>query len=318
LRTFPFGPERRPLSRIVFGTFPLDGRDWGATDDALSIRAIHAALDAGIDAFDTAPAYGPEHSERILGRALREWPGARGAGPAPFIATKVGVRWNTVRYYQDLSAASVREECEASLRRLQVPVIDLLQIHWPHGETPLAETLGALEALRAEGRIRFVGVSNFDVPLLEEASRHATIDGLQPPYHLFMRGIERQILPWCRAHGVATLGYGVLCKGLLTGKFRDGNVPEDIRRMDPFFGPEVLPRLLPIVERLVALAGDLRITPGQLAMAYALSRPGLSAVIAGARTPEQARENAAAGDVVLDAAALAAVEELITAAPHVA
>jgi len=310
VQRFPCGGQ--PRSRIVLGTFPFDGRGWGPADDPQAVRTVHAALDAGIDVFDTAPAYGPEHAEVVLGRALA---GRRGR---VFLATKVGVRWNEVRYYQDLSPASVREECEASLRRLRTDVIDLLQIHWPHGETPLAETLGAMFALRAEGKIRHVGVSNFGVGLMEEALAVGPVEFLQPPYHLFMRGAEAQMLPWCAAHGVRTLGYGALCKGLLTGKFSKQPVPEDVRRQDPFFGPEVLPTLLAITERLGRVAAGLGLTTGQLALAWALTRPGLDAVIVGSRSPEQVRENAAAADARLDPAALAAVEACLADAPHVA
>lgn len=310
MRHFTCGGQ--PLSRIALGTFAFDGRYWGPADDPQAVSTIHAALDAGINVFDTAPSYGPEHAEVVLGRALRD------RRDRAFIATKVGIRWNDVRFYQDLSAASVREECEASLRRLRTDVIDLLQIHWPHGETPLAETFGALFALRAEGKIRHVGVSNFGVGLLEEALALGPVEFLQPPYHLFMRGAETEILPWCAAHGVRTLGYGALCKGLLTGKFSTRPVPEDIRRQDPFFGPEVLPRLIAIAQRLGELATRLELTPGQLALAWALTRPGLDAVIAGARSPEQVRENAAAADVNLEPAALAAVQACLADAPHVA
>jgi aryl-alcohol dehydrogenase-like predicted oxidoreductase len=312
MRTFPFGPERRALGRIGLGTWPFDGRDWGETDDDEAVRTVHAALGLGIDLFDTAPVYGPERCEKVLGRALSGVP-----RDEVFVATKVGVRWNAVHLYQDLSAASVQEECEASLRRLGMDHVDLLQIHWPHHVTPLEETLGAMVALVEQGKVRHVGVSNFDVPLLEQAAAAAPIASLQPPYHLFMRGIEAEILPWCGRRGVPALVYGPLCKGLLTGKFLDRPIPDDIRRKDPFFGDEVLPALLDVVRELAGIAHAAGLTPGQLALAYALARPGIACVLVGARTPAQIAESAAAAGVDLAPDVLTAVDSALARAPRV-
>lgn len=309
MRHFAFGGQE--LSRVALGTFPFDGREWGPADDPRAVGTIHAALDAGINVFDSAPSYGPEHAEVVLGRALAD------RRDRAFIATKVGIRWNTVRYYQDLSPASVREECEASLRRLRTDRIDLLQIHWPHADTPLAETMVALGALKAEGKVRHVGVSNFTIAQLEEARLHGPVETLQPLHSLLARGAEEALLPWCAAHGVPVLTYGALCRGLLAGRFADGVVPDDIRRKDHFFGPDVLPRILPHVVRFNALARELGQPPGQLAIAWALTRPGVSAVIVGARSPEQARTNAAAADLTLDAATLAAIDAWAADTPRV-
>jgi aryl-alcohol dehydrogenase-like predicted oxidoreductase len=167
------------------------------------------------------------------------------------------------------------------------------------------------------GLVRHVGVSNFEVPLLAEAARAAPIAALQPPYHLFMRGIEAEILPWCRARGIATFVYGPLCKGLLTGKFASRPIPDDIRRKDPFFAPAVLPALLAVVRELTRIAGECGLTPTQLALAYTLSRPGIACALVGARTPTQIAESAAAADVALDGDAIAAVERALAAAPRV-
>ena len=312
MRTFAFPGEPRPLSRVALGTFPFDGREWGPADDPAAVRTIHAALDAGINVFDSAPSYGPEHAEVVLGRALAD------RRDRAFVATKVGIRWNTVRYYQDLTAASVREECEASLRRLRTDRIDLLQIHWPHAETPLAETMRALAALKAEGKVRHIGVSNFTVEQLEEARRHGPVEGLQPLWSPLLRGADETLLPWCAAHGVPVLAYGVLVRGLLAGRFLDGVVPDDLRRKDPHFAPDYFARVLPFARRFAEVARELGMPPGHLAIACALAQPGLSAVIVGARAPEQAHQNAAAADVVLDAEALAAVEACFAEAPRVA
>ncbi|MHC4944382.1 MAG: aldo/keto reductase [Planctomycetota bacterium] len=311
MQTFFFGENPRPLSRVALGTWAMGGADWGKSDDAHSIRTIHTALDLGIDLFDTAPVYGLGHAEEVLGRALK------GKRDRAFVATKVGIRWTEVRYYQDLSAASVKKECDESLKRLGTEWIDLLQIHWPHGETPLSETMGALNDLKAEGKIRHIGVSNFDVKLMREARSHGIVDFLQPPFHLFFRGAEEEILPFCKEAGIATLIYGPLCKGLLTGKFLDKPVPEDIRQKDPFFDPKVLPRLLEITARLEAFADKEGITLAQLALAWTLARPGISCVIVGARSPEQIRETAEAGEINLSIETLQGVESCIQEAPHV-
>jgi len=311
MQRFTFKDGEVDLPRIILGTWPFDGRDWGEPDDDEAVRTIRLALDLGIDAFDTAPVYGPEHCEIVLGQALE------GRRQEAFIASKVGIRWNQVHLYQDLRYDSVKEECENSLRRLRTDWIDLLQIHWPHHETPLEEAMRALVDLREEGKIRFIGVSNFGVDLMEQARAVTELDSLQPPYHLFFRGVEAEILPYCQERDIPTLIYGPLCKGMLTGKFQDRPIPDDIRRKDPFFGDDVLPRLLEVVARLGEIAGRAGITTGQLALAYTLTRPGISAALVGARNPAQLRENAAAGDVTLAPEVISEVAECVQTAPHV-
>lgn len=310
MRSFVFG-EGEELSRIALGTWPMDGRDWGDADDEVSIRTIHRAIDLGIDVIDTAPAYGPAHAEEVLGRALE------GRRDRVFLASKCGVRWNDVHYYQDLSYASVREECENSLQRLRTDVIDLMQVHWPHAESPLEDTMRALSELKQEGKIRHIGVSNFTVEQMEEARSYAEVVAVQPPYHLFFRGAEESVLPYCARNDLATLVYGPLCKGLLTGKFLSKPIPEDIRRKDPFFGDEVLPALLAVVGRLADVACDAGMTTGQLALAYTLTRPGVSCAIVGARTPEQIEETAQAGEIDLPDDILEAVGACLAEAPFV-
>ncbi|MCB9882007.1 MAG: aldo/keto reductase [Planctomycetes bacterium] len=311
MNTFPFGPSAQRLSRIGLGTWPMDGRDWGEPDDELAIATIHTALDLGVNVFDTAPAYGPAHCEEVLGRALV------GRREEAFVATKCGIRWNEVRYYQDLSPDSIRFECEESLRRLRTDHIDLLQIHWPHDATPLEDSLDAMERLQQEGKVLHLGVSNFEVPLLERALARAPIASLQPPYHLFMRGVERELLPYCRERGLATFVYGPLCKGLLSGKWQRRPIPDDIRRKDPFFGEGVLEQLLPLVDELVELARTAEMTPAQLALAHALSRPGISCALVGARRPEQIRETARAAELTMSDELSQCVENIVGRAPRV-
>jgi aryl-alcohol dehydrogenase-like predicted oxidoreductase len=310
MRTFRIAGEERPLSRIALGTWSHGGRDWdGPLDDERSIATVHAALDLGINVIDTAPAYGPAHAEEVLGRALE------GRRDEAFVATKIGVRWTDVAYYQDLSPASVREECEQSLRRLRTDRIDLLQIHWPHAETPLEHTLDTMLALQREGKVVHLGVSNFDISLLEQATAHAPVSFLQPPYHLFYRDVESELLPWCVDHGLATLVYGPLCKGLLTGKFLEAPIPDDIRRQDPFFGEGFLPTLLEITGELAELAQGQGLTLAELALAYTLARPGVSAAIVGARSPEQIAQTARAAEVDLDPGLAEAVAARIARSP---
>ena len=307
---FCFG--ERELSRLALGTWPMDNRDWGGADDDVSMRTIQHALEVGINVIDTAPVYGPEHAEVVVGRALE---GRRGE---VFLASKCGIRWTDVRLYQDLSYASVKQECEHSLRRLRTDVIDLMQVHWPHAESPLEETMRALNELRDEGKIRHIGVSNFSVELMDHARQLARIETVQPPYHLFFRGAERDVLPYCQEHGIATLAYGPLCKGMLTGKFNDGRaVPDDIRRKDPFFGDEVFPELLAVVRRLSEIAEAAGITTAQLALAYTLTRPGLSCAIVGARNPQQLDETARAGSITLADDVRDAVAACVASAPFV-
>lgn len=288
------------ISRIVCGGWQA-GRDlWTGIRDEDSIAAMRAAFDAGVTTFDTAEDYGNGHSERVLGQALGH------CRDRVVIATKVS--WNHLR------RAQIIEACERSLRHLGTDYIDLYQIHWPAGTfgsepVPLAESMGALVELRAQGKIRAIGVSNFDLAQLEEACRLGPVDSLQPPYSLFWRVIEADLLPYCERAGIAVLAYSPLAQGLLTGRFRAGHVfaAGDNRADNKLFQGDSFRRALDAVEALRPLAARRGISVAQLALAWVAAHP-TAAAIAGVRSPAQAVENAAAGDVVLSAEELAEID----------
>jgi myo-inositol catabolism protein IolS len=302
VRTLELQHSGLVLSRIITGGWQA-GRDlWVGIDDDTSVATFEAALDAGITTFDTAEDYGGGHSERILARAL----GHR--RDEIVLATKVS--WDHLRRDQ------IVEACERSLRNLGTDVIDLYQIHWPAGtfgseRVPLAESMEALVRLRDEGKIRAIGVSNFDLAQLRQACALGPVETLQPPYSLLWRHAERELLPFCRAHGIAVLAYSPLAQGLLTGKLGPDDVlaEGDNRRDNRLFQPPLRARAHAVVEAMRPLAAARGITLAQLALAWVAEGPGTCA-IAGARTPAQARENAAAGDVILEPALRARLDSL--------
>jgi myo-inositol catabolism protein IolS len=302
MRTLTLRHSGLVLSRIIAGGWQA-GRDlWVGIDDAESIATFHAALDSGITTFDTAEDYGGGHSERVLARALGHRRGEI------VLATKVS--WDHLRRDQ------IVEACDRSLRNLGTDVIDLYQIHWPAGtfgseRVPLAESMEALVRLREAGKIRAIGVSNFDSDQLREACALGPVDSLQPPYSLLWRHAERELLPLCRAHGVAVLAYSPLAQGLLTGKLGpDHRLEEgDNRRDNRLFQPPLRARAHAVVEAMRPLAAARGITLGQLALAWVAGQPGTGA-IAGARTPAQVRENAAAGELILEPELRARLDEL--------
>lgn len=292
MRTLSLRHSGLVLSRIIAGGWQA-GRDlWVGIDDRETVAAFEAALDAGITTFDTAEDYGAGHSERMLARALGHRRGEI------VLATKVS--WDHLR------ADQVVEACERSLRNLGTDVIDLYQIHWPAGSfgserVPLEETMEALVRLREAGKIRAIGVSNFDLPRLRQACALGPVDSLQPAYSLLWRHAERELVPFCRAHGVAVLAYSPLAQGLLTGKIGpDHAVQEgDNRRDNRLFQPPLRARAHAVVEAMRPLAAARGITLAQLALAWVAGQPD-TAAIAGARTSAQVRENALAGDLVLE------------------
>ncbi|MGM0576937.1 MAG: aldo/keto reductase [Myxococcota bacterium] len=283
-RTIP-GLEEE-ASRIGLGTWAIGGWMWGGTDEDLSVRTIHAALDKGINLVDTAPVYGQGRSEEIVGRALKEWSG----GGRVLVATKAGLDWSGEGITRDSSPERLRKEVEDSLRRLQVDAIDLYQVHWPDGAVPFEETARTLEALRREGKIRAVGVSNFSPEQMAAFRKGGPLHTCQPPYNLFERQAEDEILPWCRAQGVATLTYGALCRGLLTGKMSEDTTFEgdDLRKVDPKFQPPRFRQYLAAVDALDRFARERHERSVlELAVRWLLEQPGVSVALWGARKPEQ-------------------------------
>jgi aryl-alcohol dehydrogenase-like predicted oxidoreductase len=300
------------VSRIAFGTWQLGG-EWGSFDEAAAIAAIRRARELGVTLFDTAQAYGFGTSEGLLGKALR--PELDGDRESVVIATKGGIRPPE----RDASAAFLRQGVEESLRHLGVESIDIYQVHWPDPGTPAEETAGALQELVDEGKIRHVGVSNYDVPHMEAFEAVRPVEVLQPPYHLFQREIEEEVLPYARAHDIGVLAYSPLASGLLAGRIDEGTSfePDDWRGQASAFRGEGLRRNLRVVRRLDELAGDLGITLGQLAIAWVLAQPGVHVAIVGARSSANIEASAAAADVELDPDALSRIEEIAAGAEQI-
>src|ERR1700736_4194283 len=242
------------VSRIGLGTWAIGGWMWGGTDDEESIATIRDGLERGLNLIDTAPAYGFGRSEEIVGHALTDGR----LRSRVVIATKVGLEWKDGKVFRNATRRRVLREVEDSLRRLRTDYIDIYQVHWPDPLAPIEETAEAMQELLDQGKIRAIGVSNFSVPQMERFRRVAPLHVLQPPYNLFERAIEAQILPYCRANNIATLGYGALCRGLLSGRMRPDTTFEgdDLRRFDPKFQPPRFAQYLAAVRQLDRLAQD--------------------------------------------------------------
>lgn len=303
------------LSVIGLGTWVFGGR-WGGADDEESLAACHAALDAGVNWIDTADIYGQGRAERIVGRALRE------RRDEVIVATKGGVAWETgpeLRIWREAGGDYLRMACERSLRALGIEVIDLYQVHWPVAGADPADTIGALVDLRAQGKIRAIGVSNYRVGELEAAQAVAPLDSHQPGYHLFRREIEAAELPWCAANGVGVIAYGPLAHGLLTGKMSEATAfaPGDWRAQSELFTDEAYPERVAAARELEAVAREAGRPGGlaELAVAWVLRRPEITSAIIGARNPDQARRNAALAGRPLSADEEAAIEAVLARHP---
>lgn len=313
-------------SVVAFGAWAIGGWMWGGTNEKDSIRAIHAALDSGINFIDTAPVYGFGVSEELVGRAIR---GRRDkvvlatkcglvtdpdGGQFKFNATAAGYNPNgIIGVYVHLSADSIRKEVEASLKRLGTDTIDLYQTHWQEDTTPIEETMSALMQLRQEGKIRAIGISNASAAQLKEYQAVGNVDSDQERFSMLDRGIEADQLPYCRERGIAVLAYSPLGQGLLTGKMTPDREFEegDLRRGNPRFSVKNRERAASLIEAFGPIAEKHGITPVQLAIAWTVHQPGLTHALCGARTAEQAMENAGAGDVELHADDLAAIDKAI-------
>lgn len=283
---------------------------WGPQDDGDSIAAIHTALDAGVNWIDTAAVYGLGHAEIVVGRAVKE------RSDKPLIFTKCARVWNENREIgKRLKRESVMKECEDSLTRLGVDVIDLYQIHWPEPEEEIEEGWAAIGELIQAGKVRYGGVCNFNVAQLERVHRIHPVASLQPPYSMLNRSIEDELVPWCDAHGVGILAYSPMQAGLLTGAFtreRALALPaDDWRSRSPYFTEPGLSRNLRIVEQLKAVAAREGLTVAQLALAWVLRLPEVTSAIAGARRPEQIHETARAGTVELSGEVQAEIEAIL-------
>ncbi len=273
------------ISRVGLGTWAIGGWMWGGSDECEAIGTIQAAFGHAINLVDTAPVYGFGHSEEIVGKAIA---GAELRDQA-VIATKVGLDWKDGKPFRNASRARILTEIDASLKRLRTDHIDIYQVHWPDPKTPVAETADAMRSLLEQGKIRAIGVSNFSIAQMEEFRTVAPLHVVQPPYNLFERAIEADILPYCRTNGIAVLGYGALCRGLLSGHLRADTKFEgdDLRRTDPKFQAPRFVQYLAAVARLDELARErYGKTVIDLAVRWNLDA-GITCALWGARRPDQ-------------------------------
>ncbi len=302
------------ITPIGYGAWAIGGAGWeygwGAQNDEDSIAAILKALELGVNWIDTAAVYGLGHSEEIVARALERWPGQR-----PSVFTKCGLRWDshgTVN--RKFTADSVRRECEESLRRLKLDAIDLYQVHWPpeRNGAELDEGWTAMAALQREGKVRWIGVSNFNVSQMKRAKAIAPITSLQPPYSLIRRDIESEVLPFCQQEGIGVIVYAPMSSGLLTGAMtreRAARLPaDDWRSRSPEFNEPNLSRNLSLVERLRVVGKRHGRSPGEAAIAWTLRHPAVTGAIVGARNAAQAEGVMRAGEFILSPEDIAEIE----------
>jgi aryl-alcohol dehydrogenase-like predicted oxidoreductase len=308
MRQVRLGQTDLQVSRIAFGTWAFGG-DWGAADLEEGKAAIHRAVELGINFFDTAQGYGFGAAEQLLAEALRD----RTYREDVVIATKGGLRMEGDRVVRDTSRGWLREGVRSSLRSLGTDYIDLYQIHWPDLHTPPEETAAALEELIAEGKVRHVGVSNYDVDQLQALRHFGPVETLQPPYHLFRRDIESTVLRYTAAHDLGVMAYGPLAHGLLSGRMTESTTfaADDWRSKSPDFTGDTFRYNLAVVERLKDLARARDLTLPQLAVAWTLAHPAVQVTIVGARRPAQLDETAAAADIKLSEADLEEIDTIL-------
>jgi aryl-alcohol dehydrogenase-like predicted oxidoreductase len=290
LATRQLGNSDLHLTSIGFGAWAIGGGNWefawGSQDDSESVQTIERALDLGINWIDTAAIYGLGHSEEIVAKALKH------VKRKPYVFTKCSMRWTEDRQiYRSLHAGSIQEEIEASLRRLNVDAIDLYQIHWPNPDDEIEEGWEMLAKLRQQGKVRYIGVSNFNVEQIKRAQKIAPVTSLQPPYSLLNRNAESEILPYCLEQNIGVINYSPMSSGLLTGKMtaeRIQNMPEDDwRKRSPNFKEPKLSRNLKLVELLREIGNEAGVEPGVVAIAWTLENPAITAAIVGGRRPDQ-------------------------------
>ena len=314
MRTRQLGFTDLHLSVLGLGSFALGGphwkASWGPQSDEDSVDAIVRAVELGVNWIDTAPVYGYGHSEDVVGSALKR------CRSKPLVATKCGRLWEANgTIYGRLLKASIYQEAEASLRRLGVEVIDLYQMHWPQPEAEVEEGWGAMADLVKVGKVRYLGASNFNAAQLARVQKIHPVASLQPPYSLLRRDIEADLLPFCARERIGVVVYSPLQKGLLTGAFsvarRDSLPPEDHRRHDPMFAEPQFSATLRLVDGLGRLAKTHGMSVAELALAWVLRRPELTAAIVGARRPAQIDATAGAAEKTLSPETLQAIEGLL-------
>ena len=308
---------------VSFGAWAIGGWMWGGTDDNDAIRALQRGIDLGVTCIDTAPAYGFGHSERIVGQAIK------GRRDQVTVATKCALRWDcqdgefffesvdtegqTRRLYRNLRPESIRYECEQSMKRLGVDVIDLYQCHWPDTTTPIADTMGALLELKREGKIRAIGVSNFTAAMMRECLKSGAIDSDQPKYNALERTVEREILPFCRENGISLLAYSPIAQGMLTGKITlDREFPAgDLRRDRPLYARANRVKVLAMLDKVKPIAEAHGATLSQVFIAWLVAQPGVTSALVGARNERQVEENAQAGELRLESGEIQGIRNLV-------
>lgn len=310
------------ISPVVFGAWAIGGWMWGGSDEQDAIDAIRAAIDHGVNMIDTAAIYGMGHSERLVAKALK------GRSDSVLIATKCGIRWDSsegcnpwetvdnegrkVTIHRYANPKSIVKECEDSLKRLEVEVIDLYQIHWPDTTTPPESSMEAMVRLQEQGKIRAIGVSNYDVEWMTRSQTVGTIASLQPPYSILRRDIEQEILPHCKKSGVGVICYSPLERGLLTGAVSPDRVfaEGDHRASHPYFTKGRREAVLRAIQELTPICRAHQASPAQLIINWTFSQPGITGAIVGARNAEQAAHNAQAMQFELSEVEIAEIERV--------
>ncbi|GAA4859495.1 aldo/keto reductase [Paenibacillus vulneris] len=299
MKFLPLGKSGLEVSRVTFGCWELGGGPWEFTSDENNIKALQAAFEMGITTFDTAEGYGSGHSEEIVGSALL------GIREKCVLSTKVS--------RANLAPADVRRSAEASLQRLKTDYIDIYYIHWPSFDIPVSETLGEFNKLKEESLIRAIGVSNFSLEQLEEASRYAQIDVIQPEYSLLHRSIEQDLIPYCKANSIAIMSYSSIAKGILTGAFHSGKKKldaSDFRSTRRLFLPEHLKKEEELIQLLKEIADSRGKAISQIAISWLLHQEGLTTAIVGSQSIAHMKENIDAVDIELNSDELNALDSV--------
>lgn len=302
MNTLKLGNSDLQITPVGFGAWAIGGGGWeyawGPQNDEDSITAIHRALELGVNWIDTAAVYGLGHSEKVVAQALQGWHGAR-----PYVFTKCVLSWDEDgKISPKFAADSIRQECEASLRRLQVETIDLYQMHWPPSDngTGLEETWAAMAALQKQGKVRWIGVSNFDAAQIQRAQKIAAVTSLQPPYSILRRQIEAETLPYCEQQGIGVIVYAPMFSGMLTGAMtreRAAALPaDDFRSRNPEYKEPKLSKNLELVEKLKEIGARHGRNPGEVAVAWTLRHPRVTGAIVGSRSAQQAEGVMRAGE----------------------
>jgi len=320
MQTRQLGNSDLQITPVGYGAWAIGGSGWefawGQQDDNDSLAAILRSLELGVNWIDTAPVYGTGHSEEVVARALKEWKGQR-----PYIFTKCVLRWDENRkVYHDHSKAGIRKECEDSLRRLQTDAIDLYQMHWPPRDNGagLEEAWSAMSELQTEGKVRWIGVSNFNAGQMARAAAIAPVTSNQPPYSIIRRKIEEEVLPYCQQHKIGVISYAPMASGLLSGAMTRERAaalpPDDFRSRNPEFREPRISKNIELVERLRNVGARHGRGPGEVAIAWVLRNPAVTGAIVGARNAKQAEGVMRAGELQLTPQEIAEIEGAAAAA----